>query len=51
MFWSVFSFEIRYRLQRPATYIYFAVFLFITALIIANGGTPATEKCITIRRQ
>jgi hypothetical protein len=44
MFWSVFSFEIRYRLQRPATYIYFAVFLFITALIIADGGTPATEK-------
>jgi len=44
MFWSVFSFEIRYRLQRPATYIYFFVFLLITALIIADGGTPATEK-------
>ncbi|MCA6471358.1 MAG: hypothetical protein IM591_13325, partial [Chitinophagaceae bacterium] len=44
MFWSVFSFEIRYRLQRPATYIYFLVFLLITMLIIASGGTAASEK-------
>lgn len=44
MFWSVFNFEIRYRLQRPATYIYFFVFLLITTLIIADGGTPASEK-------
>ena len=44
MFWFVFSFEIRYRLRRPATYIYFAVFLIFTMLIIAEGGTPASEK-------
>ena len=44
MFWPVFSFEIRYRLRRPATYIYFAVFLIFTMLIIAEGGTPASEK-------
>ncbi len=44
MFWPVFSFEIRYRLRRPATYIYFAVFLVFTMLIIAEGGTPASEK-------
>lgn len=44
MFWSVLSFEIRYRLQRPATYIYFLVFLLITMLLIADGGTPASEK-------
>ena len=44
MFFSVFSFEISYRLKHPATYIYFFIFLLITALIIADGGTPATEK-------
>jgi ABC-2 type transport system permease protein len=44
MFWSVFSFEIQYRLRRPATYIYFAVLLALTALIIANGGISISEK-------
>lgn len=44
MFWSVFSFELQYRLRRPATYLYFAILLVLTALIIANGGTPASEK-------
>jgi ABC-type transport system involved in multi-copper enzyme maturation permease subunit len=44
MFWSVFSFEIQYRLRRPATYIYFAVLLALTALIIANGGLGISEK-------
>lgn len=44
MFWSVFIFELKYRLQRPATYIYFVVFLLFTALNVGNGGTNATEK-------
>lgn len=44
MFWSVFSFELQYRLRRPATYLYFFILLALTALIIANGGTPASEK-------
>jgi ABC-2 type transport system permease protein len=44
MFWSVFLFELQYRLRRPATYIYFLVLLLLTALIIANGGTAASEK-------
>ena len=44
MFWSVFSFEIKYRLGRPATYIYFFALLILVALIVANGGTSATEK-------
>ncbi len=44
MFWSVLLFEIKYRLQRPATYIYFGIFLLFTALVVANGGTTASEK-------
>ncbi|MEO6039994.1 MAG: hypothetical protein ABIQ93_16395, partial [Saprospiraceae bacterium] len=44
MFFSIFFFELQYRLRRPATYIYFAALLLLTALIIANGGTSASEK-------
>ncbi|MCB0521110.1 MAG: hypothetical protein KDD27_19385, partial [Saprospiraceae bacterium] len=44
MFWSVFTFELKYRSTRPATYIYFVLFFVLTALIIANGGSPASEK-------
>lgn len=44
MFSSIFLFELQYRLRRPATYIYFLVLLLLTALIVANGGTPASEK-------
>ena len=44
MFWSVFIFELKYRMKRPATYIYFVVFLLFTALNIGNGGTNASEK-------
>ncbi|AEE49465.1 ABC transporter permease/M1 family aminopeptidase [Haliscomenobacter hydrossis] len=44
MFWTVFSFELNYRLRRPATYIYFFTVLLLVTLIIANGGSPASEK-------
>nr|WP_290931188.1 hypothetical protein [Haliscomenobacter sp.] len=44
MFWTVFSFELNYRLRRPATYIYFFTILLLVTLIIANGGSPASEK-------
>jgi len=44
MFLSIFSFELQYRLRRPATYIYFFILLALTALIVANGGTSASEK-------
>jgi hypothetical protein len=44
MFWSVFLFEIKYRLQRPATYIYFFIFFLYSVLVIGNGGSPASEK-------
>lgn len=43
-FWNVFKFEIRYRLSRPATYIYFGM-LFVIAFVLFGGGfTPASDK-------
>lgn len=44
MFLQIFLFEIRYRLKRPATYIYFLVFFLFAFLSIATGSTPASEK-------
>ncbi|MBK8425901.1 MAG: ABC transporter permease [Lewinellaceae bacterium] len=44
MFLSIFLFELRYRLRRPATYVYFFALLALTALIIANGGLGISEK-------
>ncbi len=44
MFWQIFIFEIRYRLKRPATYIYFIAFFLITALFYFSGSTSASEK-------
>lgn len=44
MFLSIFLFELRYRLKRPATWAYFGIlclFGFITGLY---GSTPASEK-------
>jgi ABC-type transport system involved in multi-copper enzyme maturation permease subunit len=44
MFRQIFSFEIKYRLKRPATYIYFFIFFLFGFIAIATGSTPATEK-------
>jgi len=44
MFWQIFTFEIKYRLKRPATYIYFFIFFFLAALCFSTGSTPASEK-------
>jgi len=44
MFWQIFTFEIKYRLKRPATYIYFLTFFLITALFYFSGSTSASEK-------
>ena len=44
MFWNIFTFELKYRFRRPATYIYFALFAFVALLLIASGSTPASEK-------
>jgi ABC-2 type transport system permease protein len=44
MFWQIFTFEIKYRLKRPATYIYFLLFLLFTALIFGAGWINGSEK-------
>ncbi|MHA4807109.1 ABC transporter permease/M1 family aminopeptidase [Flavitalea flava] len=44
MFFQIFLFEIKYRLRRPAFYLYF-FFIFIFSLIsFANGALPLQEK-------
>ncbi len=44
MFWNIFTFELKYRFGRPATYIYFALLAFVALLLVASGSTPASEK-------
>jgi ABC-2 type transport system permease protein len=40
MFWQIFLFEIKYRLKRPDTYLYFLFFLLATILAFSNGWVP-----------
>lgn len=42
-FWNVFTFEIRYRLARPATYAYFGMVFGISVLLFGGGYTPASD--------
>ena len=44
MFWQIFLFELKYRIKRPATWIYFFVFFLLGFLSVGTGSTPATEK-------
>ncbi len=44
MFWQIFLFELKYRIGRPATWIYFFIFFLIGFLSTGTGSTPATEK-------
>lgn len=44
MFWQIFTFEIKYRLKRPATYIYFLVFFLLTTLVFGAGLINTSEK-------
>lgn len=44
MFWQIFSFELAYRVRRPATYIYFLIFFLFGLLVTATGNSPASEK-------
>jgi ABC-2 type transport system permease protein len=44
MFWSIFLFELRYRLRRPATWIYFFIFFLFAFISISTGSSPASEK-------
>ncbi len=46
MFWEIFLFELKYRSKRPATYIYFLIFLLIALISVASGSTPASEKVL-----
>ncbi|HSK13612.1 MAG TPA: hypothetical protein VK907_10380, partial [Phnomibacter sp.] len=44
MFWQIFLFELRYRLKRPATWIYFLIFFLFAFISVSTGSTPASEK-------
>jgi ABC-type transport system involved in multi-copper enzyme maturation permease subunit len=44
MFWSIFLFELRYRLKRPATWIYFLIFFLFAFISLSSGSSPASEK-------
>ena len=44
MFWQIFLFELKYRIRRPATWIYFFAFLLFGFLSVATGSTSASEK-------
>lgn len=44
MFFNIFSFELKYRRNRAATYIYFFICFIIVTLMVAMGSTPAAEK-------
>lgn len=45
MFWKIFTFELRYRIKRPATWAYFGILFLFGWLIAANGGNgTGSEK-------
>ncbi|GAB3261301.1 M1 family aminopeptidase [Larkinella harenae] len=44
MFWNIFTFELKYRLKRPATYLYGLLLFLYSFLIILYGNGPASEK-------
>ncbi len=44
MFWRIFSFELKYRLGRPAGYIYFSILFLFTFTTVIYGGFSPSEK-------
>jgi ABC-2 type transport system permease protein len=44
MFFQIFLFELKYRMKRPATWLYFLVFFLIGFLTVSTGSSPASEK-------
>jgi ABC-2 type transport system permease protein len=44
MFFSIFLFEIKYRLKRPATWAYFGILLLFGFVVGIYGNSPASEK-------
>lgn len=44
MFWQIFVFELKYRVKRPATWVYFSIFFLFGIFAVSTGSTPASEK-------
>ncbi|HEY6899377.1 MAG TPA: hypothetical protein VI233_01995, partial [Puia sp.] len=44
MFFQIFLFELRYRLRRPAFYIYFFLVLAFAVFSFAKGMVPSQDK-------
>jgi ABC-2 type transport system permease protein len=44
MFWKIFTFELKYRLFRPATYLYFLILFLFAFLSAVYGNVPGSEK-------
>ncbi|MBC8152363.1 MAG: peptidase M1, partial [Bacteroidetes bacterium] len=44
MFTEIFTFELAYRLKRPATYLYALILFLFTFLFVIYGNGPASEK-------
>ncbi len=44
MFRQIFLFELKYRIKRPATWLYFFVFFLLGLISVATGSSSATEK-------
>ncbi len=44
MFWKIFAFEIKYRLKRPATYVYFFIFFFMTFMAVYSKYVGIGEE-------
>lgn len=44
MFWQIFLFEIKYRLKRPDSYLYFLGFFLVIFLAFANGAVPSNNQ-------
>ncbi len=44
MFKEIFSFEIKYRLKRPATWAYFGILVIFGLIVSIGGNGPASEK-------
>ena len=44
MFWEIFLFEIKYRLKRLDTYLYFIGFFLLAFFSFAYGNVPAPDR-------
>jgi hypothetical protein len=44
MFWNILKFELKYRLNRPATWAYFGILLVLGFILSTNGANAGSEK-------